>query len=112
MSLRPIIDSSTISTHIPVQPSLRFIFRLASNLADPVIIGSSGEGTRKVVSLTTGRLFTEIGSQKGLDAFEGAIYLEGGADYLTVDALGDSRLDARYVFKLSSGRKFAVNTIS
>lgn len=98
--------AETISAHIPVQPALRVISRLASNLASPTVIGANDQGTRKVIPLTTGRLsISGVDGRDGPEAFDGAICLEGGTDYMTVNALGDACLDARYSWRLVSGRE-------
>ncbi|UZJ50685.1 hypothetical protein CBS101457_000005 [Exobasidium rhododendri] len=97
------MDQNLVSKHAPVTPSLRFIFRLTSTLAAPIIIGDSGQGTRKVVPLTGGALKSSVGGLTGEDAFDEAQCIDGGADFLTVDPNLFSRLDARYVFRLKSG---------
>lgn len=102
------MDYSLVTKHLPITPSLRFIFRLSSTLATPTTIGNTGQGTRKVIPLTDGILSTQIKNELlGEQAFEGAKCLKSGADYLTKDSETTSmtRLDARYVFQLASGRE-------
>lgn len=99
------LDRALVTGHSPVPISLRFVFRLTATLATPIAIGDSGQGLRKVVPLTGGVLESKADGQLGEGAFDGAQCVGGGADYLTVDARGLSRLDARYVFQLKSGRE-------
>jgi hypothetical protein len=102
------MDESLLTKHEPVAPSLRFIFRLRSTLAAPITIGNTGQGTRKVIPLTGGILTTNVDNLKGESAFEGAQCIDSGADYLLKDSETTSltRLDARYVFRLRSGREW------
>lgn len=101
------MDEALITQHEPVAPSLRFIFRLRSTLATPITIGDSGQGTRKVIPLTGGLLYAQPGDKRGEEAFNGAQCIDSGADYLLKDSETTSltRLDARYVFRLKSGRE-------
>lgn len=96
MPLAGPVDTSSLTPHEPVGPSLRRVFRLRSNLGAAASVGDSGEGERRVVELASGEL------ESPLPALNGARLVQGGADYLRIDTKGHARLDARYVFQLPS----------
>lgn len=85
----------------PVPIGLEPIFRLSCPVEKAHVVGDSGEGMRKIVPITQGG---RIESNQ-VPAFDGAIGMPGGSDYFRTDRFGKTRLDARYFFKLKSGRK-------
>ncbi len=87
----------------PVPITLEPIFRLSCPVEVAHPVGDSGEGLRKIVPITAGGRMTS----DTIPAFDGAEGMPGGSDYFRIDQFGKTRLDARYFFKLKSGRKFS-----
>lgn len=97
----------SLSTHEwePVPLSLAPIFRAECRVDPPNVVGDSGEGVRKIVPITTGSL-----SSSAVPALDGAKLMPGGSDYFRTDAMGKTRLDARYYFQLRDGHNLYVQS--
>lgn len=85
----------------PPTPRLEPIFRLSCPVEKPHVVGDSGEGLRKIVPITAGGTITST----TVPALDEAVGMPGGSDYFRIDQFGKTRLDARYFFRLKSGRK-------
>jgi hypothetical protein len=85
----------------PVEITLEPVFRVTCPVEPAHNVGDSGEGVRKIVPIAPGGTITSP-----IAALDGAVGMHGGSDYFRTDQFGKTRLDARYFFKLKSGRKF------
>lgn len=86
----------------PVGITLEPVFRVTCPVEPAHTVGDSGEGVRKIVPIAPGGTITSP-----IAALDGAVGMHGGSDYFRTDQFGKTRLDARYFFKLKSGRKFS-----
>lgn len=105
----PPLDSSLLPNYDPARPGLRPLFHVDATLDTPATIGDSGMGVRKIIPIVGGTIrgpSSSDASGQHKNPFDGAQCLPGGADYYVQDSKGTTRLDARYGFKLKSGREY------
>lgn len=78
----------------PTVPTLEFFVRITVTLDPPLEVGKTGEGTRRVISITGGHFRGPKLSGK---------VLPGGADWQLVRSDGVAVLDARYTLQTDDG---------
>jgi hypothetical protein len=90
------------STEIPEAPGLTFLAELSVTVGEPIDVGPTPEGHRRVIPITGG---TVSGP-----ALNGRV-MPGGADYQLLRSPTLTELDARYVLETEDGdRIFVHNT--
>jgi len=93
--------TSDVTETTPTAPALEYFGRLSIKVAEPVEVGQTHAGQRRVIPITGGTL---TGPQ-----VSGTI-LSAGADFQVIRSATESDLDARYVLALDDGaRVFVTN---
>jgi hypothetical protein len=89
-------------------PRLEAVMQLTVQVAQPVeagkVIHASGEGRRRIIPITGGRV---QGMARG-QPMEGEV-LAGGADFQLVTSSTAAQLDARYILRLTDGSHIYVS---
>jgi hypothetical protein len=85
----------------PVQPSLELIARFRATLAQPLELGQTPWGRRRVIGVTGGDFDGPLLSGK---------VLPGGADWQVVHADGTATIDTRYTLECHDGALISVAT--
>lgn len=98
----------TISSHdtahiAPQAPDLEYFGRLSIEVAEPVEVGRTHAGQRRVIPITGGTL-------AGPD-ISGTI-LDAGADFQVIRSATESDLDARYVIEFDDGARIFVTNMA
>lgn len=83
----------------PAPPELRFVAHLDIVVGEPVVIGPTGAGTRRMVPILDGSVTGEVLSGR---------VLPGGLDLQIVRDDGTSDLTARYVIETDAGESVLV----
>lgn len=82
-------------------PTLELLAHLTVEVGEPIEVGATAGGLRRVIPITGGTVYGPTLSGR---------VLAGGADYQQVRPEGVAELDARYVLQLDDGtRVFVVN---
>jgi len=82
------------------EPSLRHVADLSVEVAEPIVVGQTPEGLRRIIPILGG-------SVSGLRL--GGEILAAGADFQLFRSDGVTILEARYVLQTSDGAMIAVN---
>jgi hypothetical protein len=83
------------TTHAqPVAPKLEFVCELKVELADPMVVGNTPRGLRRIIPI--------IGGTVSGPLFNGEI-LKGGSDWQFIRKDGVTELEAHYQFKTDDG---------
>lgn len=96
------IPSSGWAEKEPTPPKLEFAFEVLVEVADPTVIGTLPNGTRRIVEITGGTF-------KG-SGMQGRI-VPGGADWQIIRADGFTDIDARYTLETDKGKLIYVSNI-
>ncbi|MFE4228101.1 DUF3237 domain-containing protein [Arthrobacter sp. NPDC056886] len=91
---------SAASSEVPEAPGLTFLAELSVTVGEPIDVGPTPEGHRRVIPITGG---TVLGP-----AFNGRV-LPGGADYQLLRSATLTELDARYVLETDDGHRIFVH---
>ena len=86
----------------PVPPRLELITRLRATLAEPLELGRTPWGRRRVIGITGGEFDGPLLSGK---------VLPGGADWQIVRANGVADLDTRYTLETDTGQLIYVQNV-
>lgn len=84
----------------PAPPPLRHVFTADVEVADPVTVGSTGEGVRRVIPITGGRVYG--------DGVAGKV-LPCGADFQLIVGETVAYLEAKYLLDLDDGSRLYVD---
>ena len=74
----------------PVAPSFEYMFRIHASVADPIELGRTPRGLRRIINITGGTVEGPVLS---------GIILPGGADWQVIREDGTAVLEARYTIK-------------
>ncbi len=74
----------------PVAPSFEYMFRVHASVADPIELGRTPRGLRRIINITGGTVEGPVLS---------GIILPGGADWQVIREDGTAVLEARYTIK-------------
>jgi Protein of unknown function (DUF3237) len=85
----------------PIPPSLQLITRLRATLAEPLELGHTPWGRRRVIGITGGEFDGPLLSGK---------VLPGGADWQIVHEDGTATIDTRYTLQCHDGALISVAT--
>lgn len=95
---------AVMTTHVaPPAPDLEFFGTLHIEVAQPVEVGRTHAGQRRVIPITGGTLTGPEVSGKILPA---------GADFQVIRSATESDLDARYVIELADGARLFVMNVA
>lgn len=81
------------------EPQFRFFAQLAVQVGQPIEVGQTPQGQRRVIPITSGQV-------RG-DGWSGRV-LPGGADFQLIVSERLARLDARYVIETEAGERIYV----
>ncbi|MDQ0675216.1 hypothetical protein QFZ36_002777 [Pseudarthrobacter siccitolerans] len=87
----------------PVPPSLSFLARILVDVGEPVDIGRTPEGHRRIVPILGGTI-----TGPGL---QGTV-LPGGADFQILRSSESTDLDARYALEIEDGSRIYVHNVA
>lgn len=87
----------------PQPPELEYFGRLSIEVAEPVEVGRTHAGQRRVIPITGGTLSGPCTSGTILNA---------GADFQVIRSATESDLDARYVIELADGARVFVTNVA
>ncbi|HZU17605.1 MAG TPA: DUF3237 domain-containing protein [Candidatus Dormibacteraeota bacterium] len=85
----------------PPSPSLEFLARFEVELGEPLEVGETGGGRRRIIPIVGGRF-------RG-PRLSGRV-LPGGADWQLVEARGVARIDTRYALETDDGALVFIST--
>lgn len=86
----------------PEPPKLEFAFELNAEVADPVVVGETPNGTRRIIDILGGTF--EGPTLKGT-------LRPGGADWQLIRADGFTEVDARYTLETDAGHLIYVTNV-
>lgn len=92
-----------MSQHAPSPPGLDYLTRLSVEIDDPVEVGETHAGMRRMIPI--------LGGSANGPKINGRI-LSGGADYQVIRAGMVADLEARYVVEASNGERLYVTNLA
>jgi len=91
------------ATTAPPAPPLVFAFELHATVADPVVLGNTPHGLRRIVAITGGTVAGPM--------LNGIVVPNSGADWQLIQPDGFSELDTRYTLQSDKGQLVYVQNV-